>query len=77
MYVVDVMSRPKDTLNKLEVGETITVDTHNQTFTVTDVMFGGEMVEVEGPRGGEKTLVQNVNSGNVRIDSQIVSEINV
>lgn len=69
-------------ITELEAGDKITVDGWNQTFTVTNVMFDGEMVDIEGPQGGEKCLVQNVNSGNVRMtvggtNKGVVSEINV
>lgn len=72
----------KDALHELSEGDKLTVDTHSQTFTVTNVMFGGEMVDVEGPQGGEKSLVENVNSGSVKVvngdkNEGVVSEINV
>lgn len=71
-----------DTLHELSEGDSITINTHNQTFTVTKVMFGGELVDIEGPRGGEKSLVENVNSGIVRVTNGgstegTVTEINV
>ena len=71
-----------DVMHELETGDEINVNTHSQTFTVTNLMFGGEIVDVEGPRGGEKSLVENVNSGRVAImngdkkEGQ-VTEINV
>jgi len=71
-----------DTMHSLEVGDEININTHNQTFTVTNVMFGGEMLDIEGPRGGEKCLVENVNSGRVSVTNGAktegtVTEINV
>ncbi len=57
----------KDALKTMEEGDKITVDGYSQTFTVTNVMFDGEMVDIEGPRGGEKCLVENVNSGRVKM----------
>lgn len=69
-------------LGEVEEGDKITVDGYNQTFTVEKVMFDGEMVDIVGPQGGEKSLVQNVNSGVVRMtvggtNKGVVSEINV
>lgn len=71
-----------DTLHELAEGDKINVDVYSQTFTVTGVMFDGEMVEVEGPRGGEKCLVENVNSGTVRVtvggtNKGVVNELEV
>jgi hypothetical protein len=76
------MEEANDVLHALKVGDSIQINTHNQTFTVTEVMFGGEMVEIEGPRGGEKSLVENVNSGSVTVlnggtTEGHVTEINV
>ena len=70
-----------ETLHELEEGDTINVDGYSQNFTVTNVMFGGEMVEIEGPQGGEKCLVENVNSGTVRMtvggtNKGVVNQIN-
>lgn len=49
-------------LTQIEVGDTITVNNMDTKLKVTDTMFGGEMVELEGPRGGSKSLTQNVNN---------------
>ena len=49
-------------LSQIEAGDTITVNDMDTLLTVTDTMFGGEMVELEGPQGGEKSIVQNVNN---------------
>jgi hypothetical protein len=46
----------------VNVGDKVKINTHNQTFTVVDEMFDGEILELEGPNGGEKSLVQNVNN---------------
>ena len=46
----------------VEVGDKVEINTHNQTFTVVGEMFDGEILELEGPQGGEKSLVQNVNN---------------
>ena len=46
----------------VEVGDKVEINTHKQTFTVVDEMFDGEILELEGPNGGEKSLVQNVNN---------------
>ena len=46
----------------VEVGDKVEINTHKQTFTVVDKMFDGEILELEGPNGGEKSLVQNVNN---------------
>jgi hypothetical protein len=72
----------KDTMHELETGDKLTVNTHAQTFTVTETMFDGEMIDMEGPQGGEKSLVENVNTGSVAIlnggDKEgTVTEINV
>jgi len=56
-----------DVMHELSEGQAVEINTHNQTFTVTDTMFGGEIIELEGPRGGEKSLVENVNSGSVSV----------
>ena len=56
-----------DVMAELEAGDSFTINGFSQTFTVTETMFGGEMIDMEGPKGGEKSLVQNVNSGNVAI----------
>lgn len=61
------MAEVTDIMHELETGDKLTINTHNQTFTVTGTMFGGEIVELEGPRGGEKSLVENVNSGSVAV----------
>jgi predicted flavoprotein YhiN len=71
-----------ETMHGLEEGDKIELDTHNQIFTVTNVMFDGEMLDIEGPRGGEKGLVENVNSGRVAVtnggrNEGTVTEINV
>ena len=49
-------------LTQIEAGDKITVDGNDTVLTVTETMFGGEMVDLEGPRGGEKNLTQNVNN---------------
>jgi hypothetical protein len=72
----------RDALSKIEAGDKIKVEGFSQTFTATKVMFDGEMVDVEGPRGGEKSLVQNVNSGIVRMtnggkNEGVISDIEV
>jgi len=59
--------KPSEALSEVEPGDTIKTDTHEQDFTVKETMFGGEMADIEGPEGGEKSLVENVNSGRVRI----------
>jgi hypothetical protein len=46
----------------INVGDKVEINTHKQTFTVVDEMFDGEILELEGPNGGEKSLVQNVNN---------------
>ena len=56
-----------DVMAELETGDSFTINGFSQTFTVTKTMFDGEMIDMEGPKGGEKSLVQNVNSGNVAI----------
>lgn len=56
-----------EVLHTLKEGDKVEINTHNQTFTVTGTMFDGEIVEIEGPRGGEKSLTENVNSGRVRV----------
>jgi len=71
-----------DAMRELETGDTITINTHNQTLTVTDTMFDGEMIELEGPRGGEKSLIENVNTGDVTVMENnnkvgMLTEINV
>jgi len=81
-YGVYVMEEVTDVMAELETGDEITTNTHSQTFTVTETMFNGEMIDLEGPQGGEKSLVQNVNSGAVAIMSGekklgTVTEINV
>lgn len=52
----------EDTYNSVEVGDKVEINTHSQMFTVVGEMFDGEILELEGPRGGEKSLVQNVNN---------------
>jgi hypothetical protein len=54
-------------MHELDEGDTITIDTHNQVLEVTEVMFGGEIIDLEGPRGGEKSLVENVNTGAIAV----------
>lgn len=76
------MEAPNEVMDELEVGDTIKLNTHNQPFTVTDVMFDGEMIDIEGPRGGAKALVENVKSGNVAVmngksKEGTITEINV
>jgi len=56
-----------ETMHELEIGDTVEINTHSQTFTVSGTMFDGEIIELEGPRGGGKSLVENVNSGNVSV----------
>lgn len=51
-----------ETFEAVEVGDKIEINTHNQTLTVVGEMFDGEILELEGPQGGEKSLVQNVNN---------------
>ena len=76
------MEAPNEVMHGLEVGDMVEVNTHSQTFTVTDVMFDGEMIDIEGPRGGAKALVENVKSGSVAVmngksKEGTVTEINV
>ena len=51
-----------ETFESIEVGDKIEIGQYNQTLTVVDEMFSGEILELEGPRGGEKSLTQNVNN---------------
>ena len=58
-----------DVMHNLETGDTFTINGFTQTFTVTNTMFDGEIIVMEGPQGGEKSLVENINSGNVAIQN--------